>query len=54
MKSQQATYRGEIMDEDDDVYIYEPCVQNPKLIDKFMMVNGHKTLVLCSNTLKQE
>jgi len=39
---------------EEDTYFYEPCVQNPKLTDKFMMVNGHKTLVFCSNTLKQE
>ncbi len=33
---------------EDDPYIYEPCPENPKLDDQFMMINGIKTLVFLS------
>jgi len=35
-------------------YIYEPCPQNPKLDDQFMIKDGIKTLVFCPNTMRCE
>jgi len=39
---------------EDDSYIYEPCPENPKLDDQFMMIDGIKTLVFCPNTMRCE
>ena len=35
-------------------YIYEPCPENPKLDDQFMIKDGIKTLIFCPNTMKCE
>ena len=35
-------------------YIYEPCPENPKLDDQFMIKDGIKTLVFCPNTMRCE
>ncbi len=38
----------------EDPYIYEPCPENPKLDDQFMIKDGIKTLVFCPNTMRCE